>query len=52
MSVLVSSQAKPNIMPWSPAPPRSTPMAMWGDCLWRWHSTLHVSAAKPIVGST
>ena len=24
----VSSQAKPNIMPWSPAPPTSTPMAM------------------------
>jgi len=29
----VSLQAKPNMMPWSPAPPVSTPMAMSGDCL-------------------
>jgi hypothetical protein len=29
----VSSVAYPNIMPWSPAPPVSTPMAMSGD--WR-----------------
>ena len=28
----VSSVAKPNIMPWSPAPPVSTPCAMSGDC--------------------
>ncbi len=28
----VSRQAKPNISPWSPAPPVSTPWAMSGDC--------------------
>ena len=48
--VLVSSQAKPNIMPWSPAPPMSTPMAMSPDCGCRWQSTWQVSAAKPMVG--
>ena len=30
ISVGVSSQAKPNISPWSPAPPVSTPCAMFG----------------------
>ena len=34
MSSGVSSQAYPNIRPWSPAPPVSTPMAMSGDCEW------------------
>ena len=34
MSSGVSSHAKPNISPWSPAPPVSTPMAMSGD--WDW----------------
>ena len=29
----VSSQANPNIMPWSPAPPTSTPNAISGLCL-------------------
>src|SRR6266436_6425076 len=33
ISSSVSSQAKPNMSPWSPAPPVSTPMAMSGD--WR-----------------
>ena len=28
----VSRVARPNIIPWSPAPPRSTPTAMSGDC--------------------
>jgi hypothetical protein len=36
----VSSQAKPNIKPWSPAPPVSTPMAMSGD----WRLTVHMTA--------
>jgi hypothetical protein len=29
----VSRHAKPNIRPWSPAPPVSTPIAMSGDWL-------------------
>ena len=33
ISSSVSVQAKPNISPWSPAPPVSTPMAMSGDWL-------------------
>ncbi len=33
ISSAVSSDAYPNIMPWSPAPPVSTPIAMSGD--WR-----------------
>ena len=51
----VSSQAKPNIIPWSPAPmslplalSSSTPMAMSGDCLPRATMTAQVVASKPI----
>jgi len=36
----VSSQAKPNIRPWSPAPPVSTPMAISGD----WRLMVHMTA--------
>ena len=57
----VSSQAKPNIIPWSPAPMRSsasppearvssaasTPCAMSGDCLSSATLTAQVSASKP-----
>ena len=43
----VSRQAKPNISPWSPAPPLSTPIAMSGD----WSSiavmTAQVWLSKP-----
>ncbi len=52
ISVGVSLQAKPNIMPWSPAPPTSTPAAMFGDWAWILQMTWQVSAAKPICGST
>ena len=34
ISSAVSLQAYPNIIPWSPAPPVSTPCAMSGD--WSW----------------
>ena len=51
----VSLQAKPNIIPWSPAPmsfplaeSSSTPMAMSGDCLPRATMTAQVVASKPI----
>ena len=38
----VSSQANPNIMPWSPAPPTSTPNAISGLCFVILISILHV----------
>ena len=51
----VSLQAKPNIMPWSPAPmslpvaeSSSTPCAMSGDCLPRATITAQVVASKPM----
>jgi hypothetical protein len=43
----VSSHAKPNISPWSPAPPVSTPMAMSGDCRFTVHMTAQVSESYP-----
>ena len=51
MRVGVSSQANPNIIPWSPAPPVSTPWLMCG--LWAWMTlfTCTVLAANPMVGS-
>ena len=41
MSSGVSSHANPNIIPWSPAPPESTPIAMSPVCrpMWIWTST-------------
>ena len=54
MYALVSLQAKPNIMPWSPAPcslnrpcPSLTPWSMSGDWALSAVSTAHVSASKP-----
>ena len=52
--VSVSSQAKPNIMPWSPAPcssglVRDTPWAMSTDCLSTEEMTAQVSQSKPMV---
>ena len=64
MSSGVSSQAKPNIRPWSPAPWRSsgsalpsarsskassTPWAMSGDCLPIDTEMPHDSPSKPLV---
>ncbi len=49
ISSSVSVQAKPNIRPWSPAPPVSTPIAMSGDWLWIDDSTAQVSASKPYL---
>ncbi len=43
----VSLQAKPNIIPWSPAPPVSTPMAMSPDCLLMLEITAQVLESKP-----
>src|SRR6185503_1660055 len=43
----VSLQAKPNINPWSPAPPVSTPIAISGDWLSIAERTLQVSQSKP-----
>ena len=58
MRTSVSSQAKPNIIPWSPAPMSrlsevwaSTPSAMSGDWEWRNTSTRAVSALKRRAGS-
>ena len=53
MRVGVSLQAKPNIMPWSPAPwssgaARSTPWAMSGDWWSMEEITAQVSASKPM----
>ena len=45
----VSSQAYPNIMPWSPAPPVSTPMAMSGDWPFTADMTAQVSQSKPYL---
>ena len=47
ISSSVSVQAYPNISPWSPAPPGSTPWAMSGDCSWIDDSTAQVSESKP-----
>ena len=47
ISSSVSVQAYPNIRPWSPAPPVSTPIAMSGDCSWIDESTAQVSESKP-----
>ncbi len=47
MSSSVSSEAYPNIIPWSPAPPLSTPMAMSGDWLSSEVTTAHVMASMP-----
>ena len=49
ISSSVSRQAKPNIRPWSPAPPGSTPMAMSGDCSWIDESTAQVSESNPYL---
>ena len=49
ISVGVSSHAYPNIIPWSPAPPVSTPCAMSGDCWSTATSTPHVFPSKPIA---
>ncbi len=46
----VSSQANPNIIPWSPAPPVSTPRAISGDCLSMDTMTPQVSASNPNPG--
>jgi len=43
----VSRQAKPNIRPWSPAPPLSTPRAMSGDCASMAVITAQVWLSKP-----
>ena len=43
----VSLVAYPNIMPWSPAPPVSTPMAMSGDCELIDEMTAQVLESKP-----
>jgi hypothetical protein len=43
----VSSHAKPNIIPESPAPPTSTPCAMSGDCSSMLLMIPQVSASKP-----
>ena len=50
----VSSQAYPNIIPWSPAPcswnspvPSVTPWLMSGDCSSRWTRTAQVSYSIP-----
>ncbi len=43
----VSRHAKPNISPWSPAPPVSTPWAISGDCGSMADSTAQVSLSKP-----
>jgi len=45
----VSSQAKPNIRPWSPAPPVSTPMAISSDCFLMAQMTPQVSESKPYL---
>ncbi len=47
MSSGVSVQAKPNINPWSPAPPGSTPCAMSGDWPWIDERTAQVSESNP-----
>ncbi len=43
ISSSVSRTARPNMSPWSPAPPVSTPIAMSGDCLSIVEITAHVS---------
>ena len=45
----VSEQAYPNMSPWSPAPPGSTPRAMSGDCPCSDETTAHVSASNPYL---
>ena len=57
MYSFVSSQAKPNIIPWSPAPcslpsPAVTPWLMSGD--WRSMAVTmaQVSQLKPVSGET
>ena len=52
MSSVVSSQAYPNIIPWSPAPPVSTPWPMSLDCWSTATSTPQVFPSKPISPST
>jgi hypothetical protein len=47
ISASVSSVAYPNIIPWSPAPPVSTPIAMSGDCRSIVESTAQVWLSKP-----
>ena len=47
----VSRQANPNMRPWSPAPPVSTPCAMSGDCLSIVLMTAHVLLSKPYAAS-
>ena len=42
-----SFTAYPNIIPWSPAPPVSTPMAMSPDCLLMLEMTAQVLQSKP-----
>ena len=42
----VSFDAYPNIIPWSPAPPVSTPRAISGDCEWIAEMTEQDSASK------
>ncbi len=66
ISSSVSRQAKPNIIPWSPAPrwsstswecpsrcsvASSTPRAISGDCSWIAVSTPHVSPSSPNLAS-
>ncbi len=66
ISSSVSRHAKPNIMPWSPAPSVSssscecpsrsskacsTPMAMSADCSWIAVMTPHVSPSSPNLAS-
>ena len=66
ISSSVSRHAKPNIMPWSPAPSvsrssaewpsrcssaSSTPRAMSGDCSWIAVMTPHVSPSRPNLAS-
>ena len=43
----VSLHANPNMSPWSPAPPVSTPKAMSVDCLSTAVRTAQVSQSKP-----
>ena len=47
----VSSVAYPNIIPWSPAPPVSTPRAMSADCRSIVVITAQVWASKPKFAS-
>ena len=52
MSSGVSLHAKPNIMPWSPAPSRSTPMAMSWLCLPSTTLTPQLFQSKPLAASS